>query len=89
MYWCNVSPSDFITSLSAPEGYSFLYTDALQDFVGVSLVQDGAFTDHTAVFPEALQDAHIGVKELYAILFGLQFFATELASTKIVLFCDN
>jgi hypothetical protein len=41
------------------------------------------------VFPENLDTEHIGVKELFAIIRGLECFSDVLQDSTLVLFCDN
>ena len=84
-FWADLTPAQASVTLVAPSQVVDLYTDA-------SVTRWGAVCLGKSVsgyFPPPLQEAHIGVKELYAVYAGMQRFAPELAGARVQLFCDN
>lgn len=81
LYWVNLALDSCVCQLILPSGMSFLYTDASTRLWGAVLVRNGVTLERSGFFPPHLQDAHIGVKELYAIWAGIDVFSSSLAST--------
>lgn len=89
LFWANLTLASCTEPLCSPRLFSFLYTDASERGWGAVLQQPGESLTIHGLFPPTLDCAHIGVKELFAIIRGLECFSAHLTDTTLVLFCDN
>lgn len=85
LFWAGLTAEDASTTLVAPQRVQTLWTDASLERWGAVLGDSHVTGD----FPEALQHASIGVKELYAIVAAGQHFGEQLRNCHVELFCDN
>lgn len=67
LYWVNLSLVDCTVCLRLPTGIAHLYTDASSRLWGAVFKSTKGDVAISGFFPPDLADAHIHLKELYAV----------------------